>query len=82
MAALEPMTRLATGTIAMRLYKGDLYFETAQDTPEAMPHSLYTDDSSMEALGSYDHVDAEGFLKVLGVSAKNLGTRQFPSLGR
>ena len=82
LAALEPMTRLATGTITLRLYKGDVYFESAEDTPEAMPHSLYTDDSSMEAVGSYDHVDAEGFLKVLGVSAKNLGSKQFPKLGR
>ena len=82
LAALEPMTRLATGTIAVRLYKGEVYFETAEDTREAMPHSLYTDDSSMEALGSYDHADAEGFLKVLGISAKNVGDRQFPGLGR
>ena len=82
LAALEPMTRLATGTIAVRMYKGDVYFDTAEDTREAMPHSLYTDDSSMEALGSYDHVDAEGLQKVLGVSAKNLGKWQFPKLGR
>ena len=82
LAALEPITRLATGTIALRLYKGDVYFETAEDTPEAMPHSLFTEDSSMEALGSYDHVDAEGFMKILGVSAKNLGKKQFPKLGR
>ena len=82
LAALEPITRLATGTIAVRLYKGGVYFESAEDTPEAMPHSLYTDDSSMEALGSYDHADAEGFLKVLGISAKNVGSRQFPKLGR
>ena len=66
----------------MRLYRGGIFFETADDTPEAMPHSLYTDDSSMEAMGSYDHVDAEGFLKVLGVSAKNVGVKQFPRLGR
>ena len=82
LAALGPITSLTTGTIAVRLYKGDIYFETAQDTPEAMPHSLYTDDASMEAIGSYDHVDAEGFLKVIGVSAKNMGTRQFPHLDR
>jgi argininosuccinate synthase len=82
LAALEPIRRLATGTIAMRLYKGNLTFETAEDTPEAMPHSLYTDDSSMEALGSYNHADAEGFLKVLGVSAKNVGVKQFPYLER
>ena len=76
LAALEPMTRLATGTISVRLYKGGVHFDTVDDSPAAMPHSLYTDDSSMEAVGGYDHADAEGFLKVLGVSAKNLGTRQ------
>ena len=79
-AAIAPMSRLATGTIRVRLYKGGVYFESAEDTPEAMPASLYTDDSSMEAGGSYDHADAEGFMKVLGVSAKNFGTRQLPKL--
>ena len=73
LAALEPMTRLVTGSISMRLHRGGVYFDSADDAPEAMPHSLYTDDSSMEAMGSYDHSDAEGFLRVLGISAKNLG---------
>lgn len=82
LAALEPITRLATGTISVRLYKGNIHFETAEDTPEAMPYSLYTDDSSMEAMGSYDHADAEGFLKVLGISSKNVGVKQFPKLDR
>ena len=82
LAALEPMTRLATGTISVRLFKGGIFFDTAEDTPEAMPHSLYTDDSSMEAMGTYDHSDAEGFLKVLGISSKNVGARQFPHLKR
>ena len=82
LAALEPMTRLATGAISVRLYKGNVIFDTAEDTPEAMPHSLYTDDSSMEAMGTYDHADAEGFLKVLGISSKNVGARQYPALGR
>lgn len=82
LAALEPITRLATGTICVRLYKGGIFFETASQTPDDMPHSLYTEDSSMEGVGSYNHVDTEGFLRVLGVSAKNFGIRQFPSLGR
>ena len=82
LAALEPISRLATGTIGVRIYKGGVYFETAEDTPDSMPHSLYSDDSSMEALGSYDHADSEGFLKVLGVSAKQFGAKQFPKLGR
>ena len=82
LAALEPIRKLATGAVTVRLYKGTITFETADDTPEAMPHSLYTDDSSMEALGSYDHADAEGFLKVLQVSARNVGSRQYPQMGR
>ena len=82
LAALEPINRLVTGTIAVRLHRGGVYFETAEDTPEAMPHSLYTDDSSMEAMGTYDHADAEGFLKVLGISAKNVGERQFKNFNR
>ena len=76
LAALQPMLELCTGTISVRMYRGELYFESAEDTPEAMPHSLYTDDSSMEAMGSYDHADAEGFLRVLGISAKNVGRKQ------
>ena len=80
-AALGPITRLATGAITVRLHRGGVYFESADDTHDAMPHSLYTDDSSMEAMGSYDHVDAEGFLRVLGISAKNFGRRQLPGLG-
>ena len=82
LAALEPMARLATGTVSVGLYKGDVYFESADDTRKAMPHSLYTDDSSMEAMGSYDHADAEGFMKVLQVSARNVGNRQFPRFDR
>ena len=76
LAALEPVSQRATGTITVRLYKGGISFDTAEDTPEAMPHSLYTDDSSMEAMGTYDHADAEGFLRVLQVSARNVGARQ------
>ena len=82
LAALAPITALATGSITVRLHRGNIYFDTADDTPDAMPHSLYTDDSSMEAMGTYDHTDAEGFLRVLGISAKNLGRKQQTSLGR
>ena len=78
LAALEPMTKLASGTITVRLYKGTVSFESVED----VPNSLYTDDSSMEAEGDYDHLDAEGFLRIHGVAAKSFGTRQFPSTGR
>lgn len=82
LSALNPIISLATGTITLRLYKGSIYFEKADDTYKVMPHSLYTDDSSMEAIGAFNHTDAEGFLKVIEVSAKNFGLKQFPKLGR
>lgn len=82
LAALESINKMATGTISVRLYKGNIIFDTADDTSESMPHSLFTEDASMEAGGSYDHVDAEGFMKIYGVSAKNLGIRQFDRFNR
>ena len=84
LAALEPVSKLMTGTITVRLYKGAVYFESADAIARHgdIPHSLFTDDSSMEKLGSYGHEDAEGFLRVLGVSAKNVGAIQFGAYGR
>jgi argininosuccinate synthase len=78
-AALKVFSDMATGTIQVKLYKGNIFFEMADDTPSAMPNSLYTDDGSMEAEGTYDHKDAEGFLNVLGVSARNFGIKQYKS---
>jgi len=82
--ALKPIAALATGTITVRLYKCKVYFEAADPIARNgdIPNSLFTDDASMEATGAYDHEDAEGFLKVLGVSAKNVGKIQFPGYAR
>ena len=70
---MESFNKLATGTINLKIYKGSIFFETADDTNESMPYSLYTDDGSMEGVGAYNHMDAEGFMNVLGVSASNVG---------
>jgi argininosuccinate synthase len=82
LTAIKTINRLVTGTIAVRLYKGTVNFETGEDTIEGMPNSLYTEDSSMEDIGTYDHVDAEGLLKILTVSARNVGNKQFPEFNR
>tara|TARA_Y100000588_G_scaffold19367_1_gene19876 strand:- start:27622 stop:28884 length:1263 start_codon:yes stop_codon:yes gene_type:complete len=82
LAGLRPITKLVSGTVNIVLYKGEIYFDSVDESTQKINHSLYTDDSSMEALGNYDHADAEGFLKILGVSAKNFGERQFPSIDR
>ncbi|MDY3556748.1 argininosuccinate synthase [Gemmata sp. JC717] len=68
-SALAPITRLATGNIKLKLYKGRAEFEAAED----VPHQLYSEaNASMEAIGSFDHADSEGFLRVLQVSARAL----------
>jgi len=77
LAALSPLASMVTGSIQIKLYKGYIFFDSVDDSIEKMPFSLYTDDGSMEATGGYDHKDAEGFLNVLGVSAKNVGNRQY-----
>ncbi len=66
--AVAETAALATGTIKVALYKGTVAFVSASDAP----HSLFTNDGSMEAEGTFDHKDSEGFLSVLGVHARAL----------
>ena len=68
-AFIKQLSRMATGTISSTLYKGNVSFRAAADAP----HSLYdADTSSMEEIGEFDHRDSQGFLGVLGVSARAL----------
>ncbi len=67
--AMKPIVKLATGTIALTLYKGTLTYESSANVPA----QLYSEaNASMEAIGSFDHADSEGFLRVLQVSARAL----------
>ena len=69
LASIEPFTRMASGDITVALYKGNIAFHSAG----GVIHSLYSEEtSSMEAIGDFNHADSEGFLSVLGVSAKAL----------
>ena len=66
---VEHLNQLATGTITVDLYKGNVSFRSAA----MVPHSLYSEDtSSMENVGEFDHRDSEGLLGVLGVGARAL----------
>lgn len=68
-AAIDSLTQRMTGTITVSLYKGNISFHAAIDTP----HTLYSEETaSMEAIGDFNHADSEGFLSVLGVSARAL----------
>ena len=75
MKAINNISQYVTGSVTMKLHKGSVLFSEVEEQLTSIPYSLYTDDSSMENLGDYDHADAEGFLKILGVSAKNYGKK-------
>jgi argininosuccinate synthase len=71
--AIEPINRLATGMIRLKLYKGRVEFDAAAD----VPHQMYSEsNASMEAIGEFDHADSEGFLRVLQVSARALAANK------
>jgi len=68
-ASIAHFARFATGTIKMQLHKGNCHFASATD----IPHCLYSETAaSMEKVGEFNHADSEGFLNVLGVSARIL----------
>ncbi|MCU0565326.1 MAG: argininosuccinate synthase [Oculatellaceae cyanobacterium Prado106] len=69
--AIAPTAQLATGSITVSVYKGNLSFVSADHAP----HSLYSEENaSMEGIGTYNHADSEGLLRVFGVSARVLAT--------
>ncbi|NJO42371.1 MAG: argininosuccinate synthase [Cyanobacteria bacterium RU_5_0] len=69
--AIQLTAELATGTITVSVYKGTIAFISATD----LPHSLYSpENASMEGIGTYNHADSEGLLRVFGVSARVLST--------
>jgi argininosuccinate synthase len=71
MKFVDHISQLATGAVTVSLYKGGVSFHAAAD----VPHSLYSETTaSMEAVGDFDHRDSEGFLGVLGVSARALNS--------
>lgn len=70
-ASIDAFTQLMSATITVALYKGNISFHAVAEG--SSPHSLYSEETaSMEAIGSFNHADSEGFLGVLGVSARAL----------
>ena len=59
-----------TGSVTLGLYKGNI-----QVVGRRSPHSLYDAEvASMEAGGSYNQDDAEGFLRIMGLPGRVQGT--------
>jgi argininosuccinate synthase len=66
------VAELATGTVAVDLFKGTVGFVSLTD----VPHSVYVEeDASMNRSEGFDHKDSEGFVRVLGVGARAASRR-------
>ena len=66
--AIRSFSDAIEGELTLDIYKGHVDFAKAD-----FDRILYSpDDASMEGVGDFDHTDAEGFLGVLGVSARGL----------
>jgi len=66
MAFSEQAQQPVTGEVKLALYKGNILVES-----RTSPHSLYdAETASMEAGGSYNQEDAEGFLRIMGLPSR------------
>ncbi|MDB5386846.1 MAG: argG [Planctomycetaceae bacterium] len=69
MAFLRETEKPVTGEVTVGLYKGNV-----RVTSRVSPNSLYDDAiASMEAGGSYNQTDAEGFLRIMGLPGRVQG---------
>ncbi len=63
MAFIKETQKPVTGEVTLNLYKGNILVAS-----RTSPNSLYDDEiASMEAGGSYNQNDAEGFLRIMGL---------------
>jgi argininosuccinate synthase len=69
MAFMREVQKPVTGEVTLGLYKGNVTIQG-----RTSPNSLYDAAiASMEAGGSYDQTDAEGFLRIQGLPSRVLG---------
>ena len=69
LAAIDVLAEMATGTVDVSLYKGNIHFNSLT----ACPASLYNEaDSSMEASDGLNPVSAQGYVEIQRVEARAL----------
>ncbi|WDR04409.1 argininosuccinate synthase [Devosia rhodophyticola] len=71
-ALIDKSQELVTGEVTLRLYKGSVNV-----IARTSPFSLYSEDlvTFEEGSGTYDHHDAEGFIKLQGLRLKTYAAR-------
>ncbi|MCD7058361.1 argininosuccinate synthase [Pelagibacterium xiamenense] len=72
-ALIDKSQEFVTGEVTVKLYKGSV-----QVVGRSSPYSLYSEDlvTFEEGTGTYDHHDAEGFIKLNGLRLKTYGARK------
>ncbi|MBN15451.1 MAG: argininosuccinate synthase [Pelagibacterium sp.] len=72
-ALIDKSQELVAGEVTLKLYKG-----SANVVGRSSPNSLYSEDlvTFEEGTGTYDHHDAEGFIKLNGLRLKTFGARK------
>src|SRR5690554_1796009 len=72
-ALIDKSQEYVTGEVTLKLYKG-----SASVVARTSPWSLYSEDlvTFEEGTGTYDHHDAEGFIKLNGLRLKSYGARK------
>jgi argininosuccinate synthase len=70
MAFIEQAQKPVTGTVTLKLYKGNVMVDS-----RSSPNSLYDAEiATMEGGGSYNQDDAEGFLRIQGLPSRVQGS--------
>jgi argininosuccinate synthase len=72
-ALIDKSQELVTGTVRLKLYKGNVIL-----TGRKSPYSLYDQDlvTFEEGAVAYDHRDAAGFIKLNALRLRTLGKRR------
>ncbi|NLB60182.1 MAG: argininosuccinate synthase, partial [Lentisphaerae bacterium] len=69
LAAIEELTRSASGTIQVGLFKGNIHFQRLTDCPASLYHAA---DSSMEKSSGLNPASSQGFVEIQSVEARSL----------
>ena len=78
-ALIDQSQAFVSGEVSLKLYKG-----SANVVGRSSPFSLYSEDlvTFEEGTGSYDHHDAEGFIRLNGLRLKTYGARNLRMAGK
>lgn len=68
-AAIQLLTKPATGTVKVSLYKGNLHFSALTDVPQSIYNMA---DSSMEESDGLNPVSSQGYAEIQAVEARSL----------